>query len=325
MTLIQLHYALTVAKYGNFTLAAKKVFVTQPTLSMQVQKLEDELGIRLFDRSKNPIVPTKIGTQILTQARIILNESARIRDLVEREKGRIGGDFTLGIIPTIAPALLPLFLKPFLKKYTQVNLHIREMQTEALIQSLNDGQIDAGIAATPLNQPGLIERPLYVEPFVGYVPENHRLAGKKRLSVKDLNIRDILLLKSGHCFRNNVVNLCDSPPTANQRTHIDSGSFETMIRLSNQGFGMTLLPYLTASELSGAEKPHLKDFAAPVPSREVSVLYSEAELKLHAIEALAETIDHVIKTLIFLEDAQVISPLEKPLSSTGRRSGGDHS
>lgn len=313
MTLTQLRYALSVANYGSFTLAAKEVFVTQPTLSMQVKKLEDELGVTLFDRNKKPVVPTKIGTQILAQARVILNESSRIRDLVDREKGVASGDFTLGIIPTIAPALLPLFLGPFLKKYTQVNLRIRELQTDSVIRSLKDGQIDAGIAATPLDQPGLIESPLYVEPFVGYVPENHRLSGKKQLSVNDLNIRDILLLKSGHCFRNNVINLCDALPEAHKRANIDSGSFETMVRLSNQGFGMTLLPYLTASKLCGEEKRYMKNFIPPVPSREVSILYNEAALKLHTIQALAETIGNAIKTLIFLEDAQVISPLQKPL------------
>src|SRR5690606_31931893 len=172
----QLQYVLAVAENRNFTLAAEKCFVTQPTLSMQVQKLEDELGVLIFDRGKKPISITEVGEKIVAQAKNILAEADRIKDIVDQDKGFIGGDFVLGIIPTVMPTLLPMFLNTFIKKFPKVNLIIKEMPTEALIKNIMDGHLDAGIAATPLGIEFIKERPLYYEPFVGYVPKNHRLA-----------------------------------------------------------------------------------------------------------------------------------------------------
>ncbi len=179
MTITQLKYVLAVAEHQNFTKAAEHVFVTQPTLSMQIQKLEDELSILIFDRSKKPIELTDVGRKIVNQARNIVNESARMQDVVDQEKGFIGGEFKLGIIPTIMPTLLPMFLKNFTNKYPKVHLKIEELTTAEIISKLNDGHLDAAIAATPLNQEKIKERVLYFEPFVGYVPETHRLFSKK--------------------------------------------------------------------------------------------------------------------------------------------------
>ncbi|NNE77383.1 MAG: LysR family transcriptional regulator, partial [Pricia sp.] len=211
MTITQLQYVLAVAEYQNFTLAAEKSFVTQPTLSMQVQKLEDELDILIFDRSKKPISITEVGKKIVAQAKNIVNEANRIKDIVDQEKGYIGGDYTLGIIPTIMPTLLPMFLKTFIKKYPKVNLIIKEQSTENLIRNIQDGHLDAAIAATPLEIEFIKERPLYYEPFVGYVPNNHRLGKAQSLKPEDLDITDILLLQDGHCFRDGVINLCKAP------------------------------------------------------------------------------------------------------------------
>ena len=157
------------------------MFVTQPTLSMQIQKLEEELSILIFDRSKKPIELTEVGKKIVNQARNIVNESERMQDVVDQEKGFIGGDFRLGIIPTIMPTLLPMFLKNFINKYPKVHLKIEELTTAEIIIKLNDGHLDAAIAATPLVQDKIKERVLYFEPFVGYVPKNHRLHSKKQL------------------------------------------------------------------------------------------------------------------------------------------------
>ena len=170
MTITQLQYVLAVAEYQNFTLAAQKSFVTQPTLSMQVQKLEDELDVLIFDRSKKPISITEVGIKIVEQAKNIVNEAERIKDIVDQEKGFIGGDYTLGIIPTIMPTLLPMFLKTFINKYPKINLIIKELNTESLIRKIQDGHIDAGIAATHLEIEFIKERPLSYEPFVVYVP-----------------------------------------------------------------------------------------------------------------------------------------------------------
>ena len=250
MTITQLQYVLAVAEYRNFTLAAQKSFVTQPTLSMQVQKLEDELDILIFDRSKKPIGITEVGEKIVAQAKNIVNEASRITDIVDQEKGFIGGDFTLGIIPTVMPTLLPMFLKTFIRKYPKVNLIIKEQSTESLIRNIQDGHVDAAIAATPLEIEFIKERPLYYEPFVGYVPKSHRLSAYESLKPEDLDVSDVLLLQDGHCFRDGVINLCKaSKDLSNEHFQLQSGSFETLVNLADEDMGMTLLPHLNTLEL----------------------------------------------------------------------------
>ncbi|MFT6368969.1 MAG: LysR family hydrogen peroxide-inducible transcriptional activator [Maribacter sp.] len=312
MTITQLQYVLAVAEYRNFTLAAEKSFVTQPTLSMQVQKLEDELDILLFDRSKKPISVTEVGKKIVAQAKNIVNEAGRIKDIVDQDKGYIGGDFTLGIIPTVMPTLLPMFLKTFITKYPKVNLIIKEQSTENLIKNIQDGHLDAAIAATPLEIEYIKERPLYYEPFVGYITSEHRLRGIKELTVEDLDVSDILLLQDGHCFRDGVLNLCKTPKKlGDEHFKLQSGSFETLVNLSNEGLGMTLLPYLNSMELSPENKKNIKYFKEPSPAREVSIIFHKNELKIQITEALREVIISIIKGAITFQDVKIISPLSK--------------
>src|SRR5690554_2427431 len=245
MTITQLKYVLAVAEHQNFTRAAENVFVTQPTLSMQIQKLEEELDILIFDRTKKPIELTEVGKKIVDQARNIVNESERMQDVVDQEKGYIGGLFRLGIIPTVMPTLLPMFLKNFSNRYPKVQLKIEELNTDELIVKITDGYLDAAIAATPLANEKIKERVLYYEPFVGYIPGNHRLFSKEKLEVNDLDIEDILLLEDGHCFRDGIINLCKASKNGgSEKFQLHSGSFETLVKLANEGLGMTLLPYL---------------------------------------------------------------------------------
>ncbi|UOY07127.1 LysR substrate-binding domain-containing protein [Muricauda sp. SCSIO 64092] len=312
MTITQLQYVLAVAEYQNFTLAAEKSFVTQPTLSMQVQKLEDELDILIFDRSKKPIAITEIGKKIVAQAKNIVAEAERMKDVVDQDKGFVGGDFTLGIIPTVMPTLLPMFLSTFIKKFPKVNLIIKEQATNTLIRNLEDNHLDAAIAATPLGMDFLIERPLYYEPFVGYVPHTHRLAKLKEISTSDLDISDILLLQDGHCFRDGVINLCGSSKSPhNEHFQIQSGSFETLVNLSNEGLGMTLLPFLNTMELDEKKSTNLKHFKKPSPAREISIIYHKSELKLQITEALKDTIAGIVRGAIAFQDVEIISPLNK--------------
>ncbi|MCK0146574.1 LysR substrate-binding domain-containing protein [Arenibacter sp. F26102] len=312
MTITQLQYVLAVAEYQNFTLAAEKSFVTQPTLSMQVQKLEDELDILIFDRSKKPITITEVGAKIVAQAKNIVNEANRIKDIVDQEKGFIGGEFTLGIIPTIMPTLLPMFLRTFIKKYPKVNLIIKEQNTDNLIRNLQDGHIDAAIAATPLEIEYIKERPLYYEPFVGYVPPNHRLGQSFELTPEDLEISDVLLLRDGHCFRDGVINLCNASKNyQEEHFQLQSGSFETLINLSNEGLGMTLLPFLNTIELDDKKRQNLKFFKNPSPAREVSLIYHKSELKIQITEALYDVIASVVRGAIAFQDVKIISPLNK--------------
>lgn len=310
MTITQLYYVLAVAENQNFTKAAEKCFVTQPTLSMQIQKLEDELDIQIFDRSKKPIELTDVGKKIVSQARNIVNESYRIQDIVDQQKGFIGGEFRLGIIPTVMPTLLPMFLKAFIKKHPKVKLKIEELTTEEIITRIKEGHLDAAIAATPLEDESIKERVLYFEPFVSYIPKGHRLYSNKKIDVSDLDIDDMLLLEDGHCFRDGVLNICKVFKThIDDKFQLESGSIETLVKLSNEGLGMTLLPYLHTLDINKKEKENLHYFNEPSPAREVSIIYHKSELKIQIIEALQDVISGIIRGAITFQDVKIISPL----------------
>ncbi len=310
MTITQLKYVLAVAEHKNFTLAAEKCFVTQPTLSMQIQKIEDELSILIFDRSKKPIQLTDIGQKIVSQAKNIVNEADRIQDIVEQQKGFIGGEFRLGIIPTIMPTLLPMFLNNFIKKYPKVKLIIEELNTDEIITKLNNGNLDAAIASTPLMEEKIKEIVLYFEPFVAYIPENHQNYSKNEIEVSDLNIDEVLLLQDGHCFRDGILNLCkNKSKTEVNHFQIQSGSFETLIKLADEGLGITLLPYLHTLDLNEKNQAKLKQFKDPKPAREVSLIYPKSELKIQIIDALRSTIAGVVKGAIVFQNVQIVSPL----------------
>ncbi|MFK5957767.1 MAG: LysR substrate-binding domain-containing protein [Lutibacter sp.] len=311
MTITQLKYVLAVAEHQNFTVASEHCFVTQPTLSMQIQKLEEELDTQIFNRKKKPIQLTEIGKKIIEQAKIIVDESNRITDIVDQQKGFIGGDFRLGIIPTIMPTLLPLFLKTFIKKYPKVNLKIEELTTEDIIKKLADGHIDVGIAATPLENEMIKERVLYYEPFIGFIPTEHRLFSKNTIDIDNLNIDDILLLEDGHCFKESIINLCSTFGTENQQFILHSGSFNTLIKLSKEGLGMTLLPYLQTLDLNEDDKIYLREFNDPVPAREVSIIYHKSQLKIQLIEALKTVIDGIVRGVIAFNDVKIISPIHQ--------------
>ena len=307
MTLTQLQYTIAVAEEGNFTQAAEKCFVTQPTLSMQVQKLEDELGIKLFNRNTKPITLTTIGEKIIDQAKMILKEANRMEDIVSTEKGFVGGNFRLGIIPTVMPTLLPMFLNTFIKKFPKVNLKIEELNTAAIIEELKNGKLDAGIAATPLDDVKIIEKPLYYEPFVGYIPEPHPLSKLKTLALSDLEKMDVLVLEDGHCFRDHVLKICQTPNFSHS-FNLKSGSFETLIHLANDGLGMTLLPYLQTRNLTPQNAKNLRSFESPEPAREISLIYSKSQLKLPIIESLSATIESLMRGAIKFDNIKVVTP-----------------
>jgi LysR family hydrogen peroxide-inducible transcriptional activator len=312
MTITQLQYVLAVAEHKNFTLAAEKCFVTQPTLSMQIQKIEEELNILIFDRSKKPIQLTDIGQKIVNQAKNIVNEAGRIKDIVEHQKGFIGGEFRLGIIPTIMPTLLPMFLNNFIKKYPKIKLIIEELNTDEIILRLKNGHLDAAIAATPLEDEKIKEIVLYFEPFVAYIPDNYAISHKNEIEVSDLNLDDILLLQDGHCFRDGILNLCKNQDLSTRNSfQLESGSFETLIKLADEGLGTTLLPYLHTLDLKEKDKLKLRHFKEPKPAREVSLIYPKNELKIHIIDALRSTISGVVKGAIAFQNVQIISPIQK--------------
>lgn len=312
MTITQLQYVLAVAEHKNFTLAAEKCFVTQPTLSMQIQKIEEELNILIFDRSKKPIQLTDIGRKIVEQAKNIVSEAGKIKDIVEFQKGFIGGEFRLGIIPTIMPTLLPMFLNNFIKKYPKIKLIIEELNTDEIITRLKNGHLDAAIAATPLDDEKIKEIVLYYEPFVAYIPDNYEISHKKEIEISDLNLDDILLLQDGHCFRDGILNLCKNQDVASRNSfQLESGSFETLVKLADEGLGTTLLPYLHTLDLKEKDKLKLRHFKEPKPAREVSLIYPKSELKIHIIDALKNSISGIVKGAIVFQNVQIISPILK--------------
>ena len=301
MTLVQLQYVLAVAEYKNFTIAADKSFVTQPTLSMQIQKLEKELNIEIFDRTSHPIKITQIGEKIVSQAKTILMEANRMKHLVNEEKGLLEGDFVIGVIPTILPSLVPLFYKTFQKNNPKSNLIIKELQTDKIVKGIKDGSLDFGIVVSPLYEDQIIERPLYYEPLVAYIPQGHRLNSEEKITEADLDTSDLLILQEGHCFRNNVLALCDSTKMKQRPIKLESGSFDALIKLSNDGYGMTLLPSLVADDLPQDSYKNIKQFQSPVPTREVSLIFHQSQLRDSFEKELVNTIQSILRGKIFLE------------------------
>lgn len=310
MTLVQLEYVLAVAEYRNFTLAAEKSFVTQPTLSMQIQKLEKELDIEIFDRSAHPIQLTKIGEKVVAQAKTILKESNKMAQLIFEEKGLIEGTFQIGVIPTILPTLVPLFYKNFEKKHPKTNLIIRELQTQEIIEQLDNGALDFGLVVTPLHENQIIEKTLYYEPLVAYIPSYHPLHAKAEIVAEDLDVTDLLLLKEGHCFRNNVMNLCEAAKLKLQTIKLDSGSLDTLVKLSNEGYGITLLPAMHAEDLPKEYQKNIRYFKNPAPTRQVSLVYHQSNLRKSFEESLINSIQSVVRGKIFTDHIEnLTSPL----------------
>lgn len=308
MTITQLKYIIAVNNHRHFAKAAEASHVTQPTLSMQIQKLEDELGILIFDRSKHPIVPTPLGERIIEQARKILYESEVLEQMAKQIKGSFEGELSLAVIPTIAPSLLPRFVPEFTRKYPNLKLRIEELKTEDMIEALRGDHIDVGIAATPLEEKGIVEQPLYYEPFVAFVPEYHKFSKDAFLVSSEIDVDDLLLLNEGHCFRNSVLRLCNTSLDHTSKLRMESGNFETLIRLAHRGMGMTLLPYLTAIDLPEKYKSHIKPIAEPTPSREVSLLHSRTQLKMEWINALGTLIKKHLPEKVLSKPEQLIAP-----------------
>lgn len=296
ISLVQLRYAITLEKYGHFGVAAKKCHITQPTLSMQIQKMEEELGLMLFDRSKQPIIPTDLGLKVLNQARKVIAEFEEMDEILASEKNEIAGDYRLGVIPTVAPYLLPLFLSRFSKKHPRINLIIQEAVTERIIDQLNHDQLDCGIIATPYPAEGLQETVLYYEPFWAYISPSHPLFQSREVKRVPSDLSDLWILEEGHCFGAQALNLCqrrtqlkNAKTTFNAR--FQSGNLETLKALVDQDMGMTLLPDLAVRKsLSYRDRLKLRPFSSPVPVREVSCVRTRLFSKKRLFDALVDSI-----------------------------------
>lgn len=296
MTLTQLEYVVAVDSYRHFALAAEHCYITQPTLSMQIQKLELELGIKIFDRSKQPVVATDIGEEIIIQARRILHESALLQQIVNNSKGLLQGDLKLGIIPTLAPYLLPLFIPQFTKKYPSVKLKVTDLTTQEIVEQLRNGRLDAGLLVTPLQDATIREYPLFYEEMVGYVSKSSAAYDKTYLEPGDLIGPKLWLLEEGHCFRGQILNLCDlkraSTPTPN--FEYEAGSIETLRKMVETNSGVTVLPELATLDISAEQFQLIRHFKSPAPVREISLVIHRDFVKRKLIEVLREEIVAVI-------------------------------
>lgn len=292
MTLAQLRYAVAVDTHRHFGRAAEACFVSQPTLSAGLKKLEAELGAVLFDRSRQPVVPTEAGAQVLARARTVLREAEALAALADGEGAEPTGELRLGIIPTVAASLLPLVAGPFAERYPRMTLSVRELTTEAILDHLATERIDAGIVATDEARPGLREEPLFAEPFVAYVSAGHRLDAEVEVDTERLVPGEVWLLSEGHCFRDQVVHLCGATPVADgeRRVRFESGSLETLRRMVDRAGGVTLLPELATLYLTDDEARRVRPLAAPVPRREVRLLTGRAHLKRALIDAFVATV-----------------------------------
>ncbi len=292
ITLIQLEYIVAVDTYRHFATAAEKCFVTQPTLSMQIKKLEENLDVILFDRTKQPVIPTVSGIKIIEQARIVLRENKKIKELVKDVKDDISGELRIGVIPTIAPYLLPLFIGEYKRLYPDVLLKVEEMVTEKIINDLHNDKIDVGILVTPLNEKSILEKPLYYEEMMIYTNTNHPLATQPIINITDIATPEIWLLNDGHCFRHQIVNLCDLQKMESDSLpfEFEGGSLDTLMRIIDKEGGYTLIPELAGLDIAERKQDQLKHFSNIVPLREVSIVTSRQFAKTRLIDLLAKSI-----------------------------------
>lgn len=293
-TLTQLEYILAVDQHRHFGKAAKAVHISQPTLSQQIQKLEDELGIIIFDRLQKPIIPTEEGKKFVAQAHNVIKEHQKLLYMAHKKPTGVSGKFNLGIIPTVASHLLPLFVGNFSKKFPNVELFIEELKTETIIQELKNDRIDGAILATPLEEPGFKEHPLYYEPFFLYLSEGHTLLKKQTLTAQDLDENEMWLLQDGHCFKSQMAHFCSlntHHDSVFKNIHFQSGSLDSLRALVKANKGYTMIPALMVDTLSDSEiRKHVRPFRPPVPTREISFVYRRDHWKLDIIRAIEDSV-----------------------------------
>lgn len=291
MTIIQLEYIIAVDTHKNFAEAAQSCFVSQPALSMQIKKIEEQLGILIFDRSKKPVLTTDIGRLIIQQAREAIRQVYRINEIIDNQKGEIGGELRIGIIPTLSPYLLPLFITKFMKKYPSVKLVIEELLTDVIVQKLNNDLLDVGILVSPLNEKSLIEIPLFYEPFVVYASKTHPFAKRTKINADELSFGEMWVLNEGHCFRTQTINLCsDRISETKGQLYFESGSLETLKRIVEHQNGYTLLPELATYGMETSKSRFVKPFQDPQPVREISLATHRSFMKQKLIEVFKEEI-----------------------------------
>jgi LysR family hydrogen peroxide-inducible transcriptional activator len=288
ITLTQLEYIVAVDTYRHFGKAAEQCFITQPTLSMQIKKLEEDLGVIIFDRSKQPLIPTDVGQRIVDQARVVLMQTEELKNVIKDHKNQVSGVLRIGIIPTLAPYLLPLFIGRYKKAYPDIIIRVEERTTQHIIELLHKDLLDVGILVTPLKEDKIIEKPVFYEEMLVYAHPAHPIHALKEITPRDIATPDIWLLSDGHCFRNQVVNLCSymSGAGGSLPFQFEAGSLETILKLVDREGGLTLIPELAKMEMSDDRRKNILSFTNLSPLREVSLVYSRLFAKHKLINLL---------------------------------------
>jgi LysR family hydrogen peroxide-inducible transcriptional activator len=290
MNIQQLEYIVALDNHRHFVDAADSCYITQPTLTMQIKKLEDEIGVQIFNREKKPIKPTPAGKEIILRARQILREITELRNYVSNEKKSIEGEFRLGIIPTLAPYLIPRFLPQFISENPHTHLRIEELESEQLLKAMHNDRIDIGLMVTPAEERQIKEIPLFYEPFLFYAPYDHPFMHNEFIENKQLDPARVLVLTEGHCFRNQTLDICGKKNQNNNAFGFfyESGSIEALKSMVRKGIGYTLVPELSVEQMT--DKPFVRRFKEPEPVREVSIVVHQNFNRQLLIEQIRNTI-----------------------------------
>ena len=298
MNIQQITYIIAVEKYRHFQKAADACFVTQATLSMMVKKLEEELGVSLFDRSRQPITPTEIGVQIVEQAKKAFFEINHLQQIAYDSQKTLKGTLRIGIIPTLAPYLLPLFLYDFLKKYPDIQLIITEINTQQIGEKLRNDDLDIGIMATPLaDANGLETTFLFQEKLLAFVSKEEKMMQKQYILPSDIDVQRLWLLHEGHCLRSQILALCElrAMQSDNRNLAYEAGSIESLLKIVEQHNGITIVPELAVLDFSNERKTQIRTFADPIPTREISLVTYRHFVKHRLLQLLREEIQEAVK------------------------------
>lgn len=307
MNIQQLEYILAVDTYRHFAKAAEHCRVTQPTLSMMIQKLEDELGVKLFDRNTQPVRPTQAGQKVVEQAKKVLQQVSRIKDIVNEEEHSLRGMFRLAVLPTIAPYLLPRFFLRLSEKYPELDIRVLEMKTAPTLVALRNGDIDAAIIANQPTEPDLRGDLLFYEQFFGYVARGEAVFKKDMIRTADIDDERLWLLDEGHCFRDQLVRFCQMEKVKVRQAAYRLGSLETFMRMVESGDGITFISELAVAQLSDGQRELVRPFAIPRPTREIVFVTRRDFIRHTVAEALISDIREAVpKEMLTLRPGQKV-------------------
>jgi len=310
MTIQQLEYAMALAKHGSYSKAARAVGITQPAMSLRIKKLEEGIGLMLFDRTQKPVRPTVEGALFLEKAQLLLTQAEQLKDFSLGLKEEISGEINIGIIPTLAPYLLPLFISDLNQQFGKLKIHIKEMLTREILEGLRTGEVHAGIISTPIQtRTKIVSKVLFYERFLLFVSEQHPLFHEEVIAVEEIALNDLWLLKEGNCFRDQVDNICEIARGSNQNNlfYYESNSIESLCRIVEYKGGVTFLPELTTLHLGSDREDMIKEIKGRSRVREISMVHLPNEVRTHILDAVVTVIQRNIPThMVSLGEAEAI-------------------